>query len=136
MSYPPGDSTLRQRLIPAHARESIDVFEYWSRGLTAYTRQPKGIIDMIRGLAPMRSSKLVALSGWSVGPDVRLMMSIECCTASGQKPTGAALEKVVERLKDHKLTIRNVPIGAEAVDGACIFTGEPAVERVLLAKAY
>ncbi|MEE8230244.1 MAG: His/Gly/Thr/Pro-type tRNA ligase C-terminal domain-containing protein, partial [Qipengyuania citrea] len=52
------------------------------------------------------------------------------------KPTGAALEKVVERLKDHKLTIRNVPIGAEAVDGACIFTGEPAVERVLLAKAY
>jgi prolyl-tRNA synthetase len=52
------------------------------------------------------------------------------------KPTGAALEQVVERLKDHKLTIRNVPIGAEAVDGACIFTGEPAVERVLLAKAY
>jgi prolyl-tRNA synthetase len=52
------------------------------------------------------------------------------------KPTGAALEKVVERLKDHKLTIRNVPMDAAPVDGACIFTGEPAVERVLLAKAY
>ena len=50
--------------------------------------------------------------------------------------TGAALEKVVERLKDHKLTIRNVPMDAAPVDGACIFTGEPAVERVLLAKAY
>ena len=52
------------------------------------------------------------------------------------KPTGAELEKVVERLKDHKLTIRNVPMDAAPVDGACIFTGEPAVERVLLAKAY
>src|SRR5690606_23532250 len=44
------------------------------------------------------------------------------------KPTGDALAKVVEQLKALKLTIRNVPIGAEAVDGACIFTGEPAVE--------
>ena len=52
------------------------------------------------------------------------------------KPTGDALEKVVERLKEHKLTIRNVPMDAAPVDGACIFTGEPAVERVLLAKAY
>ena len=52
------------------------------------------------------------------------------------KPTGAALEKVVEQLKEHKLTIRNVPMDALPVDGACIFTGEPATERVLLAKAY
>ncbi|MEO9463018.1 MAG: aminoacyl--tRNA ligase-related protein [Marinomonas sp.] len=52
------------------------------------------------------------------------------------KPTGAALEKVVETLKEHKLTIRNVPIGAEPADGACIFTGEPAAERILLARSY
>lgn len=52
------------------------------------------------------------------------------------KPTGEALEKVVETLKAHKLTIRNVPMNAEAVDGTCIFTGEPAVERILIAKAY
>ena len=52
------------------------------------------------------------------------------------KPTGAALEKVVEMLKAHKLTIRNVPRDAEPADGACIFTGEPAVERILIAKAY
>lgn len=52
------------------------------------------------------------------------------------KPNGDALEKVVERLKALKLTVRNVPIGALPVDGACIFTGEPAIERVLLAKAY
>ncbi len=52
------------------------------------------------------------------------------------KPSGAALEKVVEQLKAHKLTIRNVPRDAAEADGACIFTGEPAVERVLVARAY
>ncbi len=52
------------------------------------------------------------------------------------RPTGAALEAAVERLKGHKLTLRNVPIGAEAADGRCIFTGEPAVERVFVARTY
>ena len=52
------------------------------------------------------------------------------------KPTGSALEKVVETLKAHKLTIRNVPMAADPVDGECIFTGEPAVERILIARAY
>ncbi len=52
------------------------------------------------------------------------------------KPTGPALDAVVERMKALKLTVRNVPIDALAADGSCIFTGEPAVERVLLARAY
>jgi len=52
------------------------------------------------------------------------------------KPTGDTLDQVVEKLKAHKLTIRNVPMGAAPVDGACIFTGEPAVERILIGKAY
>ncbi|MEP3420701.1 MAG: proline--tRNA ligase [Erythrobacter sp.] len=52
------------------------------------------------------------------------------------KPTGAALEKVVEKLKGEKLTIRNVPLGSDASDGTCIFTGDPAVERILVARAY
>ncbi|MFM7402999.1 MAG: aminoacyl--tRNA ligase-related protein, partial [Erythrobacter sp.] len=52
------------------------------------------------------------------------------------KPTGAALDAVVEKLKAVKLTIRNVPRGAEPAQGTCIFTGEPAVERVLVARAY
>ncbi len=52
------------------------------------------------------------------------------------RPTGAALDAVVERLKALKLTIRNVPIGVPPADGACIFTGAPATERVVLAKAY
>ena len=52
------------------------------------------------------------------------------------KPTGAALDSVVEKLKAVKLTIRNVPRGAEPASGACIFAGEAAVERVLVARAY
>ena len=52
------------------------------------------------------------------------------------KPTGAALDKVVEQLKTLKLTIRNAPAGAAPVEGACFFTGEPAVERILVARAY
>ncbi|MCU6455419.1 proline--tRNA ligase [Sphingomonas sp. A2-49] len=52
------------------------------------------------------------------------------------RPTGAALDAVVERLKALKLTIRNAPSDAGAAEGVCVFTGEPAVERVLLARAY
>ncbi len=52
------------------------------------------------------------------------------------KPTGAALDAVVERLKTLKLTLRNAPHGQGAIEGACVFTGAPAVERVLLARAY
>ncbi len=52
------------------------------------------------------------------------------------KPTGEALEAVTEQLKAHKLTIRNVPRDAAPADGRCIFTGAPAVERILVARAY
>ncbi|QNA84742.1 proline--tRNA ligase [Sphingomonas sp. So64.6b] len=52
------------------------------------------------------------------------------------KPSGAALDKVVERLKALKLTVRNVPNDAAAADGACVFTGDAAVERVLVGRAY
>ena len=51
-------------------------------------------------------------------------------------PTGAALDAVVEKLKALKLTIRNAPTDAAPVDGACLFTGKPAVERVLIGRAY
>ncbi|MEJ7934961.1 aminoacyl--tRNA ligase-related protein [Sphingobium sp. AN558] len=52
------------------------------------------------------------------------------------KPTGAALDKVVAWLKGEKLTLRNVPLGAAEADGACLFTGEAAVERVLVGRSY
>ena len=52
------------------------------------------------------------------------------------RPTGAELDQVVERLKALKLTFRNVPSDARPADGACLFTGKPAVERILVARAY
>ena len=52
------------------------------------------------------------------------------------KPSGADLNAVVEQLKSLQLTIRNVPRGAEPASGVCIFTGNRAVERILVARAY
>jgi prolyl-tRNA synthetase len=52
------------------------------------------------------------------------------------RPTGAELDKVVEVLKAMKLTLRNVPMGSGAVSGSCVFTGQPAVERIFVARSY
>ncbi|MCT2401876.1 proline--tRNA ligase [Novosphingobium mangrovi (ex Huang et al. 2023)] len=52
------------------------------------------------------------------------------------RPTGDELEDVVQQLKALKLTIRNTPLDAEPVSGACIFTGKPAVEKIYIARAY
>jgi prolyl-tRNA synthetase len=55
------------------------------------------------------------------------------------RPSGAALDEVGEKLKALKLTIRNAPRD-EANDGAakgkCPFTGAPAIEDILIARAY
>jgi prolyl-tRNA synthetase len=55
---------------------------------------------------------------------------------SWSRPSGAALDQVDQRLKALKLTLRNVPSDAAAPEGACIFTGQPAVERVLVGRSY
>ena len=55
---------------------------------------------------------------------------------SWSKPTGAELENVEQKLKALKLTIRNAPLKQEAVQGACLFTGNPAQEYVLVGRAY
>jgi prolyl-tRNA synthetase len=52
------------------------------------------------------------------------------------RPTGAALDKIVEQLKTLKITMRNAPLDALPADGACHFTGEPAVERILIGRTY
>jgi prolyl-tRNA synthetase len=52
------------------------------------------------------------------------------------RPTGEALDKVVERLKALKLTFRNVPLDAAPANGKCVFTGESAVERIYVARSY
>ena len=52
------------------------------------------------------------------------------------RPTGPALDAVVERLKALKLTIRNAPMDQGEVTGPCVFTGNSAVERVLVGRSY
>ncbi len=52
------------------------------------------------------------------------------------RPTGAALDKVVEQLKALKLTVRNASLDAAPADGTCFFTGDRAVERVLVGRTY
>ncbi|HEY1751583.1 MAG TPA: aminoacyl--tRNA ligase-related protein [Caulobacteraceae bacterium] len=56
--------------------------------------------------------------------------------APWSRPTGAALEAVATKLKALKLTLRNVPLDQGAAGGTCLFTGAPAVEEVLVARAY
>ena len=52
------------------------------------------------------------------------------------RPTGDALEAVVQQLKALKLTIRNTPMDDAPVSGQCLFMGQPAVERIYVARAY
>jgi prolyl-tRNA synthetase len=52
------------------------------------------------------------------------------------RPSGAALEEAGDRLKALKLTIRNAPLTQPSSFGKCIFTGKPAVEEILIARAY
>jgi prolyl-tRNA synthetase len=52
------------------------------------------------------------------------------------KPTGDELEKIGARLKALKLTIRNAPSDQPEKCGACIFSGKPGVEEILIGRAY
>ena len=52
------------------------------------------------------------------------------------RPTGDALEAIVQQLKALKLTMRNAPLDAAPADGPCFFTGEKAVERILIGRTY
>ena len=84
-------------------------------------------------------ANIVPLSDWaaveaSFAPDQKNPGWVD---VAWSKPTGPALDAVVERLKKLKLTIRNAPAGQTGhPDAPCIFTGAPAVERVLLGRSY
>ena len=52
------------------------------------------------------------------------------------RPEGAELDAIADRLKALKLTIRNAPMTQGKVEGNCLFTGKPAKEMVLIARAY
>ena len=52
------------------------------------------------------------------------------------KPSGAALDAVEAKLKTLKLTIRNAPLDQPASFAACIFSGAPGVEEILIGRSY
>jgi prolyl-tRNA synthetase len=52
------------------------------------------------------------------------------------RPEGEALEAVDLRLKALKLTARNTPLGGTVPVGTCVFTGDAAVETILLGRTY
>jgi prolyl-tRNA synthetase len=52
------------------------------------------------------------------------------------RPVGQTLDGIAEKLKELKLTIRNAPLGQASGGGTCIFTGEPAVEEIIISRAY
>jgi prolyl-tRNA synthetase len=56
--------------------------------------------------------------------------------APWSRPGGEALDAIADRLKKLKLTLRNIPLGQGPAAGACIFTGQPAVEEILIGRAY
>jgi prolyl-tRNA synthetase len=55
---------------------------------------------------------------------------------SWSKPTAAELEKVDQKLKGLKLTIRNAPLDQPAEFAPCLFTGAAGVEEILIGRAY
>ena len=56
--------------------------------------------------------------------------------APWSRPTGEALEAVSVKLKSLKLTLRNAPLDQKGGSGACLFTGLPGVEDILIGRAY
>ncbi|HEY9233803.1 MULTISPECIES: proline--tRNA ligase [Phenylobacterium] len=56
--------------------------------------------------------------------------------APWSRPTGAALDEIEQKLKAYKLTLRNAPADQPSSFGACIFSGAPGVEEILIGRAY
>ncbi|HUE63814.1 MAG TPA: aminoacyl--tRNA ligase-related protein [Rhizomicrobium sp.] len=55
---------------------------------------------------------------------------------SWSKPCGAELDKVDQKLKGLKLTIRVAPLDQPASFAPCLFTGAPGVEEILIGRSY
>jgi len=104
-----------------------------------------GVADMLRGVQTTLHEQATARLAANIRRDVTDKAALAAAFAGDKpgwvevewaRPTGAALDAVVEWLKSHKLTLRNVPLDAAPASGICVFTGEPAVERVLVGRSY
>ena len=86
-----------------------------------------------------RDAAIVPVASWAeleahfTGGEDDVVGWVSCAWS---RPTGAALEDVVKRLKALKLTARNTPVGGAVPTGACVFTGDAAVETILIGRTY
>ena len=86
-----------------------------------------------------RDAAVVPLANWS---DIERMFAGDEDSVKGwalvdwSRPTGAALDDIVKRLKALKLTMRNTPLAGDAPTGPCIFTGSDPVEKILIGRTY
>lgn len=86
-----------------------------------------------RDAAIVRVDDWAAIEAHFTGGEDKVIGWVE---AEWSRPTGAALDAVAAKLKALKLTVRNTPVGAAAPTGLCVFTGDAAVERILIGRTY
>ncbi len=101
------------------------------------------LVDIERSLhseaTTRRDAAIVPVTSWAeieayfAGNEDAVKGWVSC---GWSRPTGAALEDVVKRLKALKLTARNTPLGGAVPTGACVFTGDAAVEMILIGRTY
>jgi prolyl-tRNA synthetase len=125
---------------------------YQESGKLASTIQPRpefvgGVAALLEEIQSGLFAEAKARTDANIRRGVTDFAELECVFAESEKrpgwvevewskPTGAELDAVDQRLKALKLTLRNVPEDAAPASGACIFTGKPALERVLVGRSY
>ena len=119
--------------------------------LAATPAQEKAFVDAYKAAYEGRNGKALTAMLYTKGADPQALEFYKMMMSDGMggKITSIALEPLTDADKQKagasmpgpggksmKLTLRNVPLDAAPVDGTCIFTGVPAVERVLVGRAY
>jgi prolyl-tRNA synthetase len=113
---------VRAEFVTDAARLLVDIQTGLHREATAF--RDANIVNMadLNALEAYFAGSEDAVKGWA--------------RVAWSRPTGAALDGIVARLKALKLTARNTPLGNETASGTCIFTGEPAVEAIMIGRTY
>jgi prolyl-tRNA synthetase len=129
------------------AREG-EKLAFTSLGREAFVEQAPGMLEEVQNA--LRAEASARLKG-GIRTDIRTLADLEAyfresdgpdafrgwVEAPWSRPEGAALEAVEQELKRLKLTVRVTPMEPQPVDGErCLFSGAPAKERILIARAY
>jgi prolyl-tRNA synthetase len=117
---------------------------------TAFTPQADFVADVGRLLEDIQASlhaeavarrdaAMVAMTSWA---ELESYFAGDEDTVKGwarvnwARPSGPVLDGIVARLKALKLTMRNSPLEGATPSGRCPFTGDAAMETILIGRAY